>query len=63
MNEQSITLSPGQIREIGQAANHTAARKCTHPFVLQEAGGRNSLAMPRRYVDAAKIAYEGVHLE
>ena len=41
----------------------TAARKGTDPFALQEAGGWNSLAMPRRYVEAAKIANEGVHLE
>lgn len=41
----------------------TAARKGTDPFSLQEAGGWNSLAMPRRYVEAAKIANEGVHLD
>lgn len=41
----------------------TAARKGTDPFALQEAGGWNSLAMPRRYVEAAKIANEGVILE
>jgi len=41
----------------------TAARKGTDPFALQEAGGWNSLAMPRRYVEAAKIANEGVKLE
>lgn len=41
----------------------TAARKGTDPFSLQEAGGWNSLAMPRRYVEAARIANEGVHLE
>lgn len=41
----------------------TAARKGTDPFALQEAGGWNSLAMPRRYVEAARIANEGVHLE
>jgi integrase len=37
-----------------------AARPGTDPFALQEAGGWNSLAMPRRYVEAAKIANEGV---
>lgn len=40
-----------------------AARKGTDPFALQEAGGWNSLAMPRRYVEAAQIANEGVVLE
>ncbi|MBZ0299874.1 MAG: site-specific integrase [Anaerolineae bacterium] len=40
-----------------------AARKGTDPFALQEAGGWNSLAMPRRYVEAARIANEGVHLD
>lgn len=39
-----------------------AARQGTDPFALQEAGGWNSLAMPRRYVEAAKIANEGVRL-
>ncbi|MBZ0302016.1 MAG: site-specific integrase [Anaerolineae bacterium] len=41
----------------------TAARKGTDPFRLQEAGGWNSLAMPRRYVETAKIANAGVILE
>jgi integrase len=40
-----------------------ASRKGTDPFALQEAGGWNSLAMPRRYVEAARIANEGVKLE
>jgi integrase len=39
-----------------------AARQGTDPFALQEAGGWNSLAMPRRYVEAAQIANEGVKL-
>lgn len=39
-----------------------ASRAKTDAFALQEGGGWNSLAMPRRYVDAAKIANEGVHL-
>ena len=39
-----------------------AARQGTDPFAVQEAGGWNSLAMPRRYVEAAKIANEGVKL-
>lgn len=40
----------------------TAARHKTDPFRLQEAGGWSSLAMPRRYVEAAKIANDGVNL-
>lgn len=39
-----------------------AAKNKTDAFALQEAGGWNSLAMPRRYVEAAKIANEGVNL-
>jgi integrase len=41
----------------------TASRNGTDPFALQEAGGWSSLTMPRRYVDAARIANEGVKLE
>ena len=40
----------------------TAVRKGTDLFALQEAGGWNSLAMPRRYVEAAEIANEGLYL-
>lgn len=40
-----------------------AARHGTDPFALQDAGGWNSLAMPRRYVESAKIANEGVKLD
>ena len=39
-----------------------AARNGTDPFRLQEAGGWSSLAMPRRYVEDARIANEGVKL-
>jgi len=39
-----------------------AARNQTDPFALQEAGGWSSLAMPRRYVEDAKIANQGVRL-
>ena len=39
-----------------------AARNQTSAFALQDAGGWNSLAMPSRYVEAAKIANEGVKL-
>jgi integrase len=41
----------------------SAARRKTDPFVLQEAGGWNSLAMPRRYIETAKIANEGLNLD
>ncbi len=37
-----------------------AAHSGTDPFALQEAGGWNSLAMPRRYVEDAKVANQGV---
>lgn len=40
-----------------------AARNGTDPFALQEAGGWKSLAMPRRYIEAARIANENVHLD
>ncbi len=39
-----------------------ASRAKTDAFALQEGGGWNSLAMPRRYVESAKIANEGVKL-
>jgi integrase len=39
-----------------------AARNGTDPFRLQEAGGWSSLAMPRRYVEDAKIANQGIKL-
>lgn len=39
-----------------------AARNGTDRFRLQEAGGWSSLAMPRRYVEAAEIANKGVKL-
>lgn len=36
------------------------SRKGVDPFRLQEAGGWNSLMMPRRYIEAARIANEGM---
>jgi len=39
-----------------------ASRNGTSPFALQEAGGWNSLTMPRRYIDESEIANEGVKL-
>lgn len=41
----------------------SAARHGTDPFVLQEAGGWSSLAMPRRYVDDNEVANKDVKLE
>ncbi len=41
----------------------SAARHGTDPFVLQEAGGWSSLAMPRRYVQENEIANEGIQLD
>jgi integrase len=52
-------LSPHDLRHYWATA---AARNKTDPFALQEAGGWSSLAMPRRYVEAATIANEGVKL-
>lgn len=40
-----------------------AARSGTDPFALQEAGGWNSLTMPRRYIELAEVANQGVKLE
>ena len=73
MTERSITE---RVRVLGEAVGVSglsahdcrhywatrAARQGTDPFSLQEAGGWSSLAMPRRYVEAAKIANEGVKL-
>lgn len=39
-----------------------AARNGTHMERLKDAGGWSSLAMPSRYIEAAKIANEGVNL-
>lgn len=52
-------LSPHDLRHYWATR---AATMGTSPFDLQDAGGWNSLAMPRRYVDHAKIANEGVKL-
>jgi integrase len=41
----------------------SAARHGTDPFVLQEAGGWSSLAMPRRYVEDNDVANKDVKLE
>jgi integrase len=44
-------------------ATRSAKRNPDNPLRLQEAGGWNSLAMPRRYIEAAAIANEGLELE
>lgn len=41
----------------------SAARHGTDPFVLQEAGGWSSLAMPRRYVEDNEVANKDVKLD
>ena len=71
MTERAITL---RVRTLGEGigisglsahdCRHfwatSAAKYGTDPFVLQEAGGWSSLAMPRRYVEERKISNEGV---
>ena len=74
ISERAITL---RVSELGKRAGifglsahdcrhywaTSAARYGTDPFVLQEAGGWSSLAMPRRYVEDQNIANDGVRLE
>jgi integrase len=74
MSERAITA---RVRYLGERANieglsahdlrHTwatiAARNGTPLDRLQDAGGWNSLAMPARYVEAAKVANEGIRLD
>ncbi len=74
MSERAIT---GRVEFLGQKlgienlsahdSRHywatSAARHGTDPFVLQEAGGWSSLAMPRRYVEDNEVANEDVKLE
>ena len=71
ISERAITK---RVRVLGEAieVHGLSAHDCRHywatkhakhgvdPFRLQEAGGWSSLAMPRRYVEAAKIANEGM---
>jgi integrase len=70
MTARAIT---GRVKELGARVGVTglSAHDCRHywatfwagkvdTFRLQEAGGWNSLAMPRRYVEHAKIANEGM---
>lgn len=74
MSERAITARVGFLGEkigvVGLSAHDcrhfwatSAARHGTDPFVLQEAGGWSSLAMPRRYVDDNEIANAGVKLD
>jgi len=71
MTSRAITLRVRTLGEVqgiyGMSAHDcrhywatTAARNGTDPFSLQEAGGWNSLAMPRRYVEEQAIANQGV---
>lgn len=74
MTERAITARVGYLGEkigvMGLSAHDcrhfwatSAARHGTDPFVLQEAGGWSSLAMPRRYVEDNEVANEGVKLD
>jgi integrase len=58
-NDEDAELSPHDCRHYWAT---DAARNGTDPFRLQEAGGWSSLAMPRRYVEAAEVANKGVKL-
>lgn len=71
MNERAITKRVAVLGETVGLAGLSAhdcrhywatkhAKRGVNPFRLQEAGGWSSLAMPRRYVEAAKIANEGM---
>lgn len=53
-------LSPHDLRHCSASA---AIAGGTDLLALQEAGGWASLAMPRRYVERAKIANERVKLQ
>ncbi len=70
MSEQSITA---RVRALGEAVGikGLSAHDCRHYWAtfwadkvdvirLQEAGGWNSLAMPRRYIEESEIANEGM---
>jgi integrase len=74
MSERAIT---GRVEFLGQklGIDNLSAHDCRHywatsatrhgtdPFVLQEAGGWSSLAMPRRYVEDNEVANKDVKLE
>ena len=70
MSEQAITA---RVRDLGKAIGleGLSAHDCRHYWAtywagkvdvirLQEAGGWNSLAMPRRYIEDSEIANEGM---
>jgi len=74
MTERAITARVGFLGEkigvLGLSAHDcrhfwatSAARHGTDPFVLQEAGGWSSLAMPRRYVEDNEVSNDGVKLD
>jgi integrase len=72
----SVQAITARVRELGQSISieglsahdcrhhwaTQAARSGTDPFTLQEAGGWSSLAMPRRYVESARVANQNVKL-
>lgn len=73
MSERAIT---GRVKELGEQIGliGLSAHDCRHYWAtyfagkvdvlrLQEAGGWSSLAMPRRYVEEAQIANEGMDIE
>ena len=74
ISERGITH---RVKTLGQelGIEHLSAHDCRHywatiaaqngtdPFVLQEAGGWSSLAMPRRYIEDNEIANEGIKLK
>lgn len=73
MSERAITARVrylGELIGVSSLSAHdcrhywatTAARNGTDAFVLRDAGGWNSLAMPGRYVESQKVANEGVRL-
>ncbi len=56
-------LSPHDCRHYWASNAARAKGGTNNPFLLQEAGGWNSLVMPRRYIEAAKISNEGLKLD
>jgi integrase len=72
MNRQAIAQ---RVRALGEAAGveGLSPHDCRHSWAtrnvkhglewLQQAGGWSSLAMPARYVEAAKIANEGADID
>ena len=69
-DNQLTTINPSDsaLAHVGQVANRYTAQNVFADYLsrkvdvlrLQEAGGWNSLAMPRRYVEESKIANDGM---